>query len=585
MRRVRARRPAAILGALLVLAGLQVLWAPPAAQAATLHDQMTPYTGAAVGSQDFSNDAFDHEAADDFTVPAGATWSVDGIDVVGFGRASSDFTVRFYSNNASLPGSLLATRMATATGTTVQGRGDLDYALRFAAVDLSTGTYWVSVQAAVVTGNPGWFWSANETSNGNPAVWRQPGDGFATGCTSFATSNDCFDVFFEEDFWTSQLFRIVGSSGPTEVPTTTTLTSAPNPSEFGEAVTFTAIVCATTGTTAPTGSVTFTVDDANAGSVAATPTTAPATGPCAGKASAVATMATSTMPVGTRSIRAAFVPTGSFSTSSATHSHQVARATPTASVLSSQNPSAAGDPVTFTATFCGVNGIRPSGDVAFRTAGETLATVALADGTTSNCGVASFTTATLGAGSHPMTAFYQGDPTYEPHVVSVTQTVNCSGSCVEGTTYPRTVRAGPGESLFIKDAVIKGSIEANDARSIVICGSTIGGSLEIIGSAEFVLIGGDGQGDCAGNTIDGTLTLSENSGGLRVGGNGIGGALKVDDNRASGTDSITGGAAGTVVRGNNVRGPLDCSRNVPAPTNEGAANTVRGPRKGQCIAL
>ena len=53
-----------------------------------LYDQLNGQTTtnpADISSQDFetSLDAADSEAADDFVVPAGLTWSIDGIDVDG----------------------------------------------------------------------------------------------------------------------------------------------------------------------------------------------------------------------------------------------------------------------------------------------------------------------------------------------------------------------------------------------------------------------------------------------------------------------------------------------------------------------
>src|SRR5207237_3045148 len=55
--------------------------------------------------------------------------------------------------------------------------------------------------------------------------------------------------------------QVVNAPPPTA--TTTTATSSANPSTFGQPVTFTAKVCPSTGTTAPTGSVQFVVDGTN----------------------------------------------------------------------------------------------------------------------------------------------------------------------------------------------------------------------------------------------------------------------------------------------------------------------------------
>jgi hypothetical protein len=78
---------------------------------------------------------------------------------------------------------------------------------------------------------------------------------------------------------------------------------------------------------------------------------------------------------------------------------QAARAT-TTTLSSSQNPSSAGQPVTFTAQ---VIGIRPTGTVTFFDGGTPIGTATLASG------VASITTSSLTVGSHSITATYNGD--------------------------------------------------------------------------------------------------------------------------------------------------------------------------------
>ena len=111
-----------------------------------LYDQLNGQTTtnpADISSQDFetSLDAADSEAADDFVVPAGLTWSIDGIDVDGeyFSRDGLDpvpagFHVRFWSNDAAtnLPSALSAARLSqpyTAFGTEL---GDVQIALELA---------------------------------------------------------------------------------------------------------------------------------------------------------------------------------------------------------------------------------------------------------------------------------------------------------------------------------------------------------------------------------------------------------------------------------------------------------------------
>jgi hypothetical protein len=57
---------------------------------------------------------------------------------------------------------------------------------------LSSGTHWVSVQANLNFFPDGqWSWFARAPQANNGAVFRNPGNGFATGCTSFGRRTTC----------------------------------------------------------------------------------------------------------------------------------------------------------------------------------------------------------------------------------------------------------------------------------------------------------------------------------------------------------------------------------------------------------
>jgi hypothetical protein len=80
-------------------------------------------------------------------------------------------------------------------------------------------------------------------------------------------------------------------------------------------------------------------------------------------------------------------------------------------LTSSPNPSQVGQTVTFVATVSGsVNtSAVPTGTVLFRNGGNSLASVALSNGT------ASFSTSSLNSGPHTVTATYEGDKNFNPH--------------------------------------------------------------------------------------------------------------------------------------------------------------------------
>src|SRR5205807_1299552 len=93
-------------------------------------------------------------------------------------------------------------------------------------------------------------------------------------------------------------------------------------------------------------------------------------------------------------------------------------------LISSLNPSALGQAVTFTATVKPVSGtVTPTGTVTFQDAATTLGTGTLSGGT------ATFTTSGLGTGAHSITAIYGGDANFTGSTSPIlTQTINKTAS-------------------------------------------------------------------------------------------------------------------------------------------------------------
>jgi len=174
------------------------------------------------------------------------------------------------------------------------------------------------------------------------------------------------------------------------VKTTTTVTvvvSSLNPSTYGQSVTLTATVTSSDGTT-PTGKVTFDNGTKSLG-------TATLSG-------GVAALKTSTLPVGTLTITASYDgdPAHLKSKSSAL-TQVVDQATSTTTIVSSLNPSTAGKTVKFTATVTSPT-TTPTGSVNFMDGTTVLETHSLSKG------VAIYSTSTLSAGTHNITAVYVG---------------------------------------------------------------------------------------------------------------------------------------------------------------------------------
>ncbi|GII79330.1 hypothetical protein Sru01_43120 [Sphaerisporangium rufum] len=89
----------------------------------------------------------------------------------------------------------------------------------------------------------------------------------------------------------------------------------------------------------------------------------------------------------------------------------------TTTLTSSRNPSKVGEPVTFTATVAATGtALLPTGNVVFSEGTTTLATVPL-----TGAAQATFTTSSLTAGSHIITATYQGNASFNSSATSLTQ--------------------------------------------------------------------------------------------------------------------------------------------------------------------
>jgi hypothetical protein len=174
--------------------------------------------------------------------------------------------------------------------------------------------------------------------------------------------------------------------------TSTTLSSAPNPSVSGQSVLLTATVHSAAGT--PTGVVTF-FDGATTLGMGTL------------NASAVATFSTTTLAVASHSITAVYGGDSAFATStSAALVHQVVKASTATTLASAPNPSVFGQSVVLTATvtITAPGAGTPAGSVTFMDGATVLGT-----GTLNSSGVATFSTSALAVASHSITGVYGGN--------------------------------------------------------------------------------------------------------------------------------------------------------------------------------
>ncbi len=198
--------------------------------------------------------------------------------------------------------------------------------------------------------------------------------------------------------------QLVGNATPIN-STTTTLTSNHDPSNFGQSVTFTATVNTGAGTGALTGTVSFFDGTTTLQTgVHLTASSIPNT--------YLATFSTPGLSVGVHSITATYsgdayhLPTDPNTDGAIPDLTQVVNEVTSTTVSTSANPSALGNAVTLTAKVIasGGGGVAPDGMVSFNDGASVLGSAGIDVN-----GLATFTTTTLAAGTHAITASYPGD--------------------------------------------------------------------------------------------------------------------------------------------------------------------------------
>jgi uncharacterized protein (TIGR03437 family) len=213
--------------------------------------------------------------------------------------------------------------------------------------------------------------------------------------------------------------------------TSTVVVSSLNPSVVGQAVTFSAVIYPSNSGT-PTGAVTFKDGGATLGS--------------GSLSSDTASFTTSSLAVGTHSITAVYGGdasyTGSTSSPLPQTVNQSSATDTTTTLISSSNPSVAGQSVTFTATVAPTGPGAPSGVVVFWDGSNELGNFALAGNH------ASLSTSSLSVGSHSITAVYGGDATFSGSTsAALTQVVNAATTATSTSIASSVNPSAPGQSV------------------------------------------------------------------------------------------------------------------------------------------
>ena len=172
----------------------------PASASVVLYNQNNHDGGGFMVSQNFVDfsgiyDNYDSQGADDFRVPKGETWTIQTVIVTGVYSESSSpgpafsENVTIYNDAAGTPGTVVTT--VTVKGLDTAG----SFSIPVGSIVLTKGRYWLSVQANMAYDPDGfWSWESRTDQRRSGAVWRNPGDGFHTGCIVYKPVANCLDI-------------------------------------------------------------------------------------------------------------------------------------------------------------------------------------------------------------------------------------------------------------------------------------------------------------------------------------------------------------------------------------------------------
>jgi hypothetical protein len=200
-----------------------------------LYSQLDDPSGSAFTDQAFEAvyAAYDGTGADDFVVTSANGWDLTTLNTPGAlqppaGQVPFFVSNEFHGDAGGVPGGALAgCSFPGNVNFTTDGTGDLS--IDVTGCSAPAGNAWVS-QIVRLDFNPfgQHFWATRNTALGTPAQWQNPGDGFASGCTSWTNAQTCGSVGADN------LFEILGKEGtPQQTTTTTTAVPAVGPLGIG----------------------------------------------------------------------------------------------------------------------------------------------------------------------------------------------------------------------------------------------------------------------------------------------------------------------------------------------------------------
>jgi hypothetical protein len=252
--------------------------------------------------------------------------------------------------------------------------------------------------------------------------------------------------------------------------------SSPNPSGFGQAVSFSDDVVPGGGSVAPTGTVQFSVDGQAFGP--AEPLTIQGT---VGKA---VTPAIAKLSVGTHVIKAVYSGSAAYQPSSDAIQQTVVQSATTVAVISSSGPTAhPGQPVSFSATIAAPSGApRPTGTVQFSVDGKPFGPVVSLKATGCTSVATSPVWSSLSLGSHQVLARYSGSPGYVSSEGQFTQSVERGAPTLSISSSANPSQGGQPVTFraTLKFGGVPGSSSGNEAVQFEVDGNNLGTEVPLV---------------------------------------------------------------------------------------------------------
>jgi hypothetical protein len=417
-------------------------------------------------------------------VPANGDASSPGVPIELNDNGSNQDTCQSSTYHFTYSGLANYTDSTTTTLTATPNPSSSSQSVTFTATVTETNA---SIDPSGPTGTVTFYSCTSNTCGSTTSLGT--GSVGSNGQATFSTSSLPVGTDYIEAVYGGSGSNLTGSTSnvltqtvtSSTLSTSTSLASSLNPSTDDSSVTFTATVSSSSGT--PTGTVTF----YGCTTSGCTPTTVLGTGTL--NSSGKATLATSSLPVGTTYIVATYGASGNYlgSSSSPPLAQVVNPLGTTSSLASSANPSTYGSSVTFTDTVSAATGT-PSGSVTFYSCTTNACSTKTSLGTgTLASGRATYSMTSLPVGTTYVEAAYGASGNYGGSTSNaVTQVVNALSTTSSLTSSPNPSTYNT--SVIFTDTVSAGSGTPSGTVTFYSCTTSACGSMTQLGTG--ILSGG-----------------------------------------------------------------------------------------------